>query len=188
VSKIALYEGIKADLMQVTALKGDNTPMRFKKVELWRNNLQRETKEQAFLFPSCFVEFLPSNYMELSSGVQSYDLTVRLHICFESYKDEDVDVLRLTDAVYAAMQGKQYSYFAKMKRRDETQDFDHDNVQDYMQDYYVGKAKDFGADARPTTEAQIDEIIINTEEISALTLLTEGDEPILTEDNNLIEA
>lgn len=159
-SKIILYEGVKADLLQVITTKGDGSTMRFKVVELWRNLLQRENTEQPRLFPACFIEFLPSNYMEQSGGVQNYDLTLRLHICFESYKDEDTDVLKLVDATYAAVQLKQYGYFAKLKRREETQDFDHDNVQDYMQDYYAGKAKDFIADTRPTTDAQIDTITI----------------------------
>lgn len=145
-SKIILYEGLKADLLTVSVLKGDGvTPMTFKIVELWRNNIEKYKVEQPFGCPACFIEFLPSNYMELSGGVQSYDLTVRLHICFESYKDEDADILRLTDAVYAKVQLKQYGYFAKMKRRDEIQDFDHDMIQDYQQDYYAGKANDFGA-------------------------------------------
>lgn len=132
--------------------------MRFKTIELWRNNLARESEEQPFLYPACFIEFMPSNYMELGMGVQSYDMTVRLHICFESYKDEDIDILRLVDATYAVVQYKSYSIFGKMKRRNEEQNFDHDNVQDYMQDYEAGKGMDYLADKRPTTPVTLTEI------------------------------
>lgn len=162
-SKIDLYEGLKADLQAVQGVRADNSAIRFKTVELWRNLLQMEKVENPRLFPACFIEFLPSNYMELAGGLQSYDMTVRLHICFESYKDEDTDVLRLVDATFRAVQGKQYGFFGVLKRRNEEEDFNHENVQDYIQDYSAGKCKDFGADNRPTTEATVAEIIINTE-------------------------
>lgn len=142
--KEILYEGLKTDLLAVRYTRTDTgKEIRFSKVELWRNNLEREKKEQPFKHVACFIEFMPSNYMELSNGLQSYDLTCRLHIVFESYKDEDLEILGLVDAVYRKVQLKQYGFLAKMKRRNEEQNFDHDNIQDYMQDYDCGKAKDF---------------------------------------------
>lgn len=154
-SKVTLYEGIKAHLEEITAIKT---------VALWRNQIERENVEIPFLYPAVFIEFLTSDYMESSSKVyQTLNMTVRLHICFESYDTEDLTILDLTQQVYEKMQLKQYGYFGAMKRRNEEQNFDHDNVQDFIQDYDCGQAKDFGADARPSTEATIDTIVITPE-------------------------
>jgi len=168
-SKIDLYEGIKADLTGLTYVKGDGTVEEIKTIALWRNQIEREDIENPFLYPAVFIEFLTSNYMESSSkAYQSLELTVRLHICFESYKDEDLDVLRLTQQVYSTMQLKNYAgtngKFGAMKRRNEEQNFDHPNIQDFIQDYSVGTAKDYGADARPTTEATVS-VLTTTPEV-----------------------
>jgi hypothetical protein len=144
VSKKILYDGT-VTAQRAAALDG-STEMRFKTVRMWRNELQREKEENNFpLLPACMIEFLPSNYSELSNQVQEYDMTVRLHILFESYKDQDTDIFALVDATYATVQAKQYGTFGKMKRRNEEQNFDHDNVQDYMQDYDCGKVMDYSA-------------------------------------------
>jgi hypothetical protein len=151
-SKKLLYTGLKADLLTVATTKANGDSMFFKTVELWRNNLERENEEQPFLYPACFIEFLPSTYKELTLGIQQYDMIVRLHICFESYLDEDIDILELVEATFSKVQEKQYEYFGKLLRREETQNFDHPNVQDYMQDY-VTLGKDYRADKRPMTPA-----------------------------------
>jgi hypothetical protein len=127
-SKLTLYNGIKADLEAITGIKH---------VTLWRNQLERENEEQPFLYPAIFVEFLPSNYQDKGNKAQSqqYDLTVRLHICFESYEDEDTTILTLVDSVWQAIHKKQYGTFGQLLRRNEEQNFDHSNIQDYIQDY-----------------------------------------------------
>jgi hypothetical protein len=148
-SKQILYNGLKSTLETVTAQRAEpldgSTAMSFKTIRLWRNDTERESEEIPFLLPACLIEFLPSNYSELSNQVQEYDMTVRLHIIFESYKDEDTDVLALVDATYAKVQATQYGFFGKMKRRNEEQNFDHTNWQDYIQDYDCGKVLDYSA-------------------------------------------
>lgn len=127
-SKLTLYNSLKTDLEAITGIKH---------VALWRNNLERENVENPFLAPAIFVEFLPSNYRDKGKLAvsQEYDLTVRLRIVFESYKDEDTDILTLTDSVWQTVHNSQYGTFGKLLRRNEEQDFDHDNVQVYIQDY-----------------------------------------------------
>ena len=127
-SKLTLYNSLKTDLLAITGIKH---------VALWRNNLERENVENPFLCPAIFIDVLPSNYRDKGrlAVSQEYDLTVRLRIAFESYKDEDTDVLTLVDSVWQTVQNKQYSTFGKLLRRNEEQDFDHDNVQVYIQDY-----------------------------------------------------
>lgn len=160
-SKQAIYAGLKPLLLNTTALRGDGSTMTIKYVGLWRNNLDKEREEMPNQFPAIYIEFLPSDYMELSGGVQSYNLTTRLHICFESYKDEDLDVLELVDAVYSTSQYTQFGYANKLKRRNEEQNFDHDNVQDYIQDYDCGRVMAFLTDKRPVVDATIEQIILN---------------------------
>jgi hypothetical protein len=127
-SKLTLYNSLKSDL---TAISG------IKKVFLWNNQLERENEEQPFLYPAIGIEFLPSNYMDKGKLAvsQQYDLTVRLHILFESYLDEDATILTLADNVWQTVHNKQYGTFGKLLRRNEEQNFDHPNVQDYIQDY-----------------------------------------------------
>jgi len=127
-SKLTLYNGIKADLEAITGIKH---------VALWRNQLEREVQEIPFLYPAIFVEFLPSNYQDKGNKAlsQQYDMIVRLHICFESYKDEDTEILTLVDNVWQTVHKKQYGTFGQLLRRNEEQNFDHSNIQDYIQDY-----------------------------------------------------
>jgi uncharacterized protein (DUF2225 family) len=127
-SKLTLYNSLKTDLEAISGIK---------KVFLWNNQLERESEENAFLYPAIGIEFLPSNYTDKGKLAvsQQYDLTVRLHICFESYKDEDTSILTLTDTVWQTVHNKQYGTFGKLLRRNEEQNFDHPNVQDYIQDY-----------------------------------------------------
>lgn len=127
-SQLTLYTGLKADL---TAISG------VKYVALWNNQLERENVEQPFLYPAIFIEFLPSNFRDKGNKAssQEYDLTVRLHICFESYKDEDTDILTLKQNVWQTVHRKQYGVFGNLMRRNEEQNFDHPNIQDYIQDY-----------------------------------------------------
>jgi hypothetical protein len=127
-SKLTLYNSLKTDL---TAISG------IKKVFLWNNYLERENVSNPILFPSIGIEFLPSNYTDKGKLAvsQQYDLTVRLHILFESYLDEDTSILTLTDNVWQTVHNKQYGTFGKLLRRNEEQNFDHPNVQDYIQDY-----------------------------------------------------
>jgi len=152
-SKKALYEGLKNDILAEVP--------EIKTVALWRNNLERETEEIPFNFPAVFIEYLTSSFMESSSkAYQTVNMTVRLHICFKSYETEDLTLLDLVQQVYECVQLKQYGYFGVMKRRNEEQNFDHPNVQDFIQDYDCGQGKDYGADKRPTNDATIDTITI----------------------------
>lgn len=162
--KIDLYNDIKDTLLGAVYVKEDETTDSIKTVALWRNQLRREAEEMPFLMPAVFIEYLPANFTESSSKVfQTVDLTVRLHVCFESKKTEDLDIFHLIDRIHFLVQGLQSSTFGNMKRRAEEQDFDHDNVQDYQMDYLVTQGRDYGADRRPSTPAQVDNLTINAE-------------------------
>jgi glycerophosphoryl diester phosphodiesterase len=163
-SKIDLYNGIKTDLTALRYTKGDGNTDTIKYIGLWRNQIQNERYEIPFGCPAVLIEFETSNFMEGSSKVyQEIDMTVRLHILFETKITDDLDILLLSQAIYAQMQFKQYGYWGLMKRRAEIQNFDHDNVQDFIQEYDCGKGFDYSADQRNTTTAEIDIININIE-------------------------
>jgi hypothetical protein len=127
-SKLILYNGLKPDLQAITGIRT---------VFLWNNHLERENQEQPFLYPAIGIEFLPSNFRDKGRQAtsQEYDMIVRLHILFESYEDEDVSILTITDNVWQVVQNKRYGTFGSLLRRNEEQNFDHPNVQDYIQDY-----------------------------------------------------
>lgn len=137
-SQLVVYNKLKEQLSQIQGLKT---------VGIWNNQLQRESVENAFLYPACFVEFNNENFKDLTEGVQQFDSIVTLHLCFESYKDEDTFILQLKQDVYKATHTLQCGVSAsKLLRVAERQDFDHDNVQDYQTDYKT-TIKD--ADASP---------------------------------------
>lgn len=127
-SKLTLYNSLKTDLGAITGIKH---------VALWNNQLERENEENPFLYPAIFIEFMASNYRDKGKLAvsQEYDMNVRLHICFESYLDEDTTILDLTDSVWQTVHSKQCGTFGKLLRRNEEQNFDHPNVQIYIQDY-----------------------------------------------------
>lgn len=161
--KQEIYEGLKEDILNLGFDLASGTSS-VKTVALWRNNLVRESDEIPFLCPAVLVEFLPADYMESSSkAYQEMRFMMRLHLIFESYKTEDLDVFAFEDAVYTAVQGKQYGYSGKLKRRSTTHDWDHNNLQDIQVDYDCGMGKDYGADARPTTPATITTVNITTD-------------------------
>lgn len=127
-SKLTLYNSLKNDLTAITGIKH---------VALWNNQVERENEEIAFLYPAIFIEFMPSNYRDKGKLAisQEYDMVVRLHVCFESYLDEDTSILTLLENVWQTVHNKQYGTFGKLLRRNEEQNFDHPNVQIYIQDY-----------------------------------------------------
>jgi hypothetical protein len=127
-SKLTLYNSLKTDLGAITGIKH---------VALWNNQLERENEENPFLYPAIFIELLPSTFRDKGKQAvsQEYDMTVRLHVCFESYLDEDTTILTLLDSVWQTVHNKQYSTFGKLLRRNEEQNYDHPNVQIYIQDY-----------------------------------------------------
>lgn len=127
-SKLTLFNSLKADLTAVTGVKH---------VALWNNQIERENVENAFLYPAIFIDFLPSVFMDKGNlaSSQQYDMTIRLHICFESYLDEDTSILSLVNNVWNSIHTKQYGTFGKLLRRNEEQNFDHPNIQEYIQDY-----------------------------------------------------
>jgi hypothetical protein len=130
-----LYIALKAQLETITDLRY---------VGLWNNQYDHENDNVSFDYPNCFIEFTDIDYTELLQGVQKYHMHVRLHLGFESYKTEDIDILALKQAIQKKVHLFQEGYHTKMLRRGEVPNYDHDNVQEYIITYSVS-GKDYSA-------------------------------------------
>src|ERR1035437_90707 len=123
-----------------------------KSVRLWNNQPNREKVENAFLYPIVFVEFKETSYKPLLLGVEHFQQIVTLHLGFESYLDEDLNILQLKQDLFQVMLLFQQPttaayYFSNLVRLAERQNFDHNNIQMFEIDYLCG-GKDFTADIR----------------------------------------
>lgn len=148
-----LYTELRTQLESITGLKY---------VRLWNNQFEHENDNEAFQYPCALIEFEPTECKDLLMGVQMYDFVVCIHLGFESYKTEDIDVLDLKQQVFIKLNrfecsNKMFSYLSRMS---DTQNFDHDNIQDYQIRFKV-TAKDFDADTRPSTPATINTLTNN---------------------------
>ncbi len=151
-SKAALFTSIKADLLTVTYTKQDSTTDNIKHAGIYKN--VDESKENPNLMPAVLIEFMPHEFRELTFGVQDFDLQIKLHVEFESYKDEDIDVLNCVEAVFTKIQHKQYGEFNKLIRISEETDNEMTNKQVYKM-IFKTHGKDYSADKRPTTPATV---------------------------------
>ena len=137
-------------------------------VGLWNNQFERGKENVSFGYPCAFIEFANSSYEDLTNGVQRYEMDVNIHIGFESYTTEDSSILTLKQTVNALLHtysaaGMQYE--TRVLRRSESQNFNHDSVQDYIITYRI-TGKDFSVTTLPTTEAEVDTLtVINSPQI-----------------------
>lgn len=145
--QLELYNALKTQIETLTSLKY---------VALWNNQFERENVNVPFNYPCCFIEFADFQYSEYLKGVQMYTGTVRLHLGFKSSKTEDTAILTLKQDLNAKVFFFQSGYNTKLLRRSETQNFDHENVQEYIIDYAVS-GKDYTKDlTNDLVEADID--------------------------------
>ncbi len=159
--QLSFYTALKARIETLTSLK---------LVGLWNNQYEREKENVPFGYPNVFIEFADVTYTEVLNGVQRYDMTVNLHLGFESYATEDTSILQLKQDLQAVVHYFQQGYNTKMLRRSETQNFDHDNVQEYIISYAVS-GKDFSISTEPTTEATVTTLNTIVEPIVTNTIL-----------------
>lgn len=156
--QLELYNAIK------THLTTNKTAIGLKTIGLWNNQFERENENVAIDYPCVFVEFTNVEYRDLTKGIQQYDMDVVFHLGFESYKNEDTAILTLKQTLHNYLQAKSFStapYETRLLRRSENQNFDHDNVQEYILTYHVS-GKDFSISTLPTTEAEVDTLTLTT--------------------------
>lgn len=157
--QLELFNALKTKIETITALKI---------VGLWNNQYDRENENVSFGYPNCFIEFTDIVYSELLQGIQRYSMTVNLHLGFESYKTEDTAILQLKQDLQAVVHYFQQGANTKMLRRGETQNFDHNNVQEYIISYAV-TGKDDSTSKLPSTDAEVTTLIVNAELVQEFT-------------------
>ena len=142
-----LYTEIRTQLESINGIKY---------VRLWNNQFERENVNEAFQFPCCLIEFEPTECRDLLNGVQQYDFIVCIHLGFESYKTEVLKPKGKLKEVYIVLNrfASTTNMFSYLSRESETQNFDHDNIQDYQIRFKV-TGKDFDGDTRPNTPVTV---------------------------------
>lgn len=156
--QLDFYNALKTKIETLSSIKY---------VALWNNQFVHENENVSFNYPCVFIEFDNIVYSDYLNGMQKYSMNVNLHLGFESYKTEDTDILQIKQDLQVTVFLFQQGYETKMLRRAETQNFDHNNIQEYIITYSVS-GRDF-ANNLPATDATV-------------TTLTTIIDPIITND------
>jgi hypothetical protein len=115
--------------------------------QVWNNQVEWEMqgKMYDYIKPACFVEFeAPQQLQQLGTGEQIYDeLIVRIHIVHDFFNatdsdsllEQDLTIFDLKQWVFIALQKFQPNMAATMVRVSESQQYDHNQLYHYIQEY-----------------------------------------------------
>lgn len=169
--EVQLYTELKAHLQNTLGA-------RLKKIDLWNNQFEHSNNpdlrgEFAFNYPALYIEFRPSNFNDLSSGVQEFDLDIDVHIGFSSFKGSEmagIEILQLKQDIHRQIQRFACGNFDLLSRREQIQNFDHHNVQEYIITYTT-RGTDRSNVRGGTVEVQADlNLSATTASFSAITI------------------
>lgn len=139
-----LFKEIKS---RILALLDENGDQVFKFVHVWNNQIiERNDPNRQFSYPkpAVFVEIAtPTLIGTLLGGYQQYDdVRVRLHIVHEQldangngFMDENFNIFDLAQLLYGQMNKFEPSGAVRMVRIAEENDYDHDNLYHFVQEY-----------------------------------------------------
>ena len=141
-----LYTDVRTRLL--SQVDGGGHPY-IKFCQVWNNQMGGRDADQkdmyAFPLPAVFLEInSPDSIEQLGNGAQLQVLTLRVHIFHEFYNntdttngmmEQDLAIFALRDVVYGALQKYEPSGAVAMVRIAEMQDYDHDNVYHFIQEY-----------------------------------------------------
>lgn len=139
---IALKNEIKSNLPEI------------KTVGLWNNQFENEKEENPFLYPCVFIEMQVTEFRELTNGVQQFDMILTTHLGFESFKDEDLDILRLKQDLFKVVNRFRHDTFSRLLRVQDRPNYSHSNLQVFETDYRT-TGKDFATDLRPSKDVEL---------------------------------
>jgi hypothetical protein len=162
--QLSIYNDLKQRISTLAALKY---------VALWNNQFEREDVNVPFGYPCCFIEFADTSYVDDLNLRQRGLLQINIHLGFESYKTEDTDILQLKQDLNELIHGWSTPNNTKFLRRSETQNFDHTNIQDYIISYQV-TGLDLSSLNLPTTDANVDTLVLNVDPIIDNTTIRTG--------------
>ena len=131
-SKVKLYKEVKR---VVSAIK------EVKYVGLFNSQYTQAGKHDHPNYPAVYIQFTNGDFSnEAGMGIQDYSCTVTIHLVFESYKIDAIEVLTMNEKIYKVLQmfsptPDDTCAFGKMLRVDERPDSDHDVLQVHQTDY-----------------------------------------------------
>jgi hypothetical protein len=127
--------GAKKDLFLAVKGKILSTEI-IKHVAIFNSQFQQMEKEDTFLFPCVFIEFLPLDWTTKAQGLQEAEVVLRLHVGLEALKDNDTDILDLLETLHEYLQNFNVAdLFNPLLRIAEEPDTEHDNVIVWTVDY-----------------------------------------------------
>lgn len=173
-----LYIALKARIETLASLKI---------VGLWNNQFERENENVPFGYPCVFIEFTNIEYRDFLKGVQDFQMDVSLHLGFESYKTEDIDILQLKQDLHFVVHTFQQGYNTKLLRRSEVQNFDHTNIQEYILTYHCS-GKDYFVDTdvlATVNTLELDVELVQSENQFSFVRILENGWARLTQTNGL---
>lgn len=140
-----LYKNIKSNISGLLNEAGEPV---FKFIHIWNNQVMLEkadtNRQFSYPKPAVFVEIAtPTPIGTVLSGFQQYeDIRVRLHIIDDHYDangngfmDENFNIFDLSQLLYGQMNKFEPDGAVKMLRVSEEQDYDHDNLYHFVQEY-----------------------------------------------------
>lgn len=133
---------------KILSLQKDGQPL-VAFCQAWNDQLNRlrdpQSDQYSFPFPAVFIEMSsPYTTSQLGNGAQMVSVTVRLHIIHEFYNnivtddgimEQDLEVFDLRDGLYYGLNKFEPDGAGAFQRVSETQDFAHDNLYHFIQDY-----------------------------------------------------
>lgn len=104
-------------------------------------------------YPAVYVQFTNSDFRDLggSDNVQDYNCVVTIHLVFESYKIDAIEVFDTAEKIHAVVSHFEplrseddLTHFGKLVWVDQREDVDHDVLQIQQLDYKT-KVRDYSA-------------------------------------------
>lgn len=148
-SKAKLYTELKRVISRIPSVKY---------VGKFNSQYIQAGKHDHVNYPAVYIQFTNSNFRDLggNANVQDYDCVATLHIVFESYKIDAIEVYELTESIHAELShfepvksDDDKTHFGKMIWVEDREDSDHDVLQIHQVDYKT-KVRDYLSDKRFT--------------------------------------
>lgn len=118
-----------------------------KHVARWNNQLKHEKEEIPFNYPAIFIEFNDYVYRELSGGQDEFDMTVRIRLAFETYKQDDIEVFTMNKKIRKTFRKFDGTGFVPFISLTKEADWDHDNRELFINDFRTGGVEFPGEDS-----------------------------------------
>jgi len=152
----------KLATIQVTNQMGVTAPLYSR---VWNDQVKREKRgeAQAYPRPAAFLEIIHSpQFAELGFGFASADVGWKIHLVHEfmdaedGTMDQDLTIFDLRDQVVAALSLYYPTACGPLVKVSEGQDYDHDNIYEYIIDFVCNFIDSKGSPYDPATGKYID--------------------------------